>query len=73
MVVLLLSVQFALFVCGNCAFLFCNEVLTIRSSFAEICMKKRDLALNLYCALAVLRLSEFCVCSLWCHKLVWGL
>ena len=53
-------------------FLFCNVVLSILSSFAVFWMRKRDLALYLYCALAVLWLSEFSVCSLWCPKLVCG-
>ena len=61
------------FVCGDCVFLFCNVVLSILSSFAVIRMRKRDLALYLCCALAVLWLSEFCVCSLWCNKFVSGL
>ena len=69
---MLLFVQFAPFACGDFV-LFCNVVLSILSSFAVIWMRKRDLALYLYCALAVLWLSEFCVCSLWCHKLVCGL
>ena len=60
---MLLFVQFAPFVCGDFVFLFCNVVLSM----------KRDLALYLYYALAALWLSEFCVCSLWCHKLVCGL
>ena len=64
---------FALFVCGDFVFLFCNVVLSILSSFAVIWIRKRILALYLYCALAVLWLSEFYVSSLWCHKLVCGL
>ena len=60
---MLLFVQFAPFVCGDFVFLFCNVVLSILSSFAVIWMRKTDLALYLYCALAVL----------WCHKLVCGL
>ena len=63
-VVLLLFVQFAPFVSGDFVFLFCNVVPRILSSFAVIWMRKRDLALYLYCALAVLWLSELCVCSL---------
>ena len=64
-------------ICSVClwgfVFLFCNVVLSILSSFAVILMRMRDLVLYLYCAFAVLWLSEFCVCSLWCHKLVFGL
>ena len=51
-------------------FLFCNVVLSVLSSFTVIWIRKRDLTLYLYCALAVLWLSEFCACSLWCLKLV---
>ena len=54
-------------------FLFCNVVLSTLSSIAVIWMSKRDLVIYLYCALAVLWLSEFCVSSLWCHKLECGL
>ena len=60
MVVRLLFVQFAPFVCGAYVFLFRNVVLSILSSFAVIWVRKRDLALNLYCALAVLWSSLFC-------------
>ena len=60
-------------ICVDFVFLFCNVVLSILSSFAVIWMRKRDLALYLYCALAVLWMSEFCVCSLWYHMLVCGL
>ena len=65
--------QFAPFVCGDFVFLFYNVLLSILSSFTVIWMRKRDLALYLKRALAVLRLSEFCICSIWCHKLVCGL
>ena len=44
-------------------FLFCNVVRSILSSFAVIWIRERDLALYLYCAIAVW-LTEFCVCSL---------
>ena len=57
--------------CGDFEFLFCNVlVLSILCSFAVIWMRKRDLAFFLYRALALLWFSEFCVCVLWCHKLV---
>ena len=41
-------------VCVDFVVLFCNAVLSIFSSFAVIWMRKRDLALYLYCVLAVL-------------------
>ena len=44
--------HFAPFVCGDFVFLFCNVVLRVLSSFTVIWMRKRDLALYLYCALA---------------------
>ena len=70
---MLLFVQFAPFVCGDYVFLFCNVELSILSSVAVIWMRKGDLALYLYFDLAVFWLSKFCVCSLWCHKLVCGI
>ena len=55
-------------ICSVCLWGFCvfvlNIVLSIFSSFAVIWMRKRDLALYLYCARAVLWLSDYCVCSL---------
>ena len=70
---MLLFVHFAPFVCGDFVFLFNNVVLSILSRFTVIWMRKRYLALYLFCAPAVLRLSEFCVCFLRCHKLVGAL
>ena len=70
---MLLFVHFAPFVRVNFVFLFCNVVLSVLSSFTIIWMRKRDLALYLFCSLAVLWLSEFCACSFWSHKLVYGL
>ena len=60
----MLFVQFASFVCADFVFLFCYVVLSILSSFVVIWMSKRDLALYLYCAFAVLWLSMVCDCGI---------
>ena len=61
------------FVYEDFVFLFCNVVLSILPSFTVIWIRKRDLSLYLYCVIAVLWLSEFCVYSILRHKSVCGL